>query len=132
MGGVCEGAGSAVEVVRGWWDLLGGGDSVFWDWSTLYAFRGLFFAGETDTCSRYFSYYLRTRLPGEHGRSFRERSPGARDIFIPAPASEGLACGAAWVTELPVLGTGRSYDVSKPYNGRPISNTLSWPKTHAP
>ena len=46
--------------------LTAAGDSVFWDRSTLYAFRGLFFAGATDTSNRYFSYYSRTRLLGEH------------------------------------------------------------------
>jgi hypothetical protein len=29
-------------------------------------FQGLFYAGATDTCNRYFSYYSRTRLLGEH------------------------------------------------------------------
>ena len=46
--------------------LTEAGDSTFWDRSTLYAFRGFFYAGATDTCNRYFSYYSRTRLLGEH------------------------------------------------------------------
>lgn len=46
--------------------LTEAGDSTFWDRSTLYAFRGLFYAGATDTCNRYFAYYSRTRLLGEH------------------------------------------------------------------
>ena len=46
--------------------LTAAGDSTFWDRSTLYAFRGLYYAGATDTCNRYFSYYSRTRLLGEH------------------------------------------------------------------
>ncbi|HXO77548.1 MAG TPA: hypothetical protein VN824_19985, partial [Puia sp.] len=46
--------------------LTAAGDSVFWDRSTLYAFRGLYYAGATDTCNRYFSYYSSTRLLGEH------------------------------------------------------------------
>jgi hypothetical protein len=46
--------------------LTAAGDSTFWDRSTLYAFRGLFYAGATDTCNRYFSYYSRVRLLGEH------------------------------------------------------------------
>ena len=46
--------------------LTAAGDSTFWDRSTLYAFRGLFYAGATDTCNRYFSYYSRMRLLGEH------------------------------------------------------------------
>ena len=46
--------------------LTAAGDSTFWDRSTLYAFRGFFYAGATDTSNRYFSYYSRTRLLGEH------------------------------------------------------------------
>ena len=46
--------------------LTAAGDNTFWDRSTLYAFRGLFYAGATDTCNRYFSYYSRMRLLGEH------------------------------------------------------------------
>jgi hypothetical protein len=46
--------------------LTAAGDTTFWDRSTLYAFRGLFYAGATDTCNRYFAYYSRTRLLGEH------------------------------------------------------------------
>jgi hypothetical protein len=46
--------------------LTQAGDKTFWDRATLYAFRGLFYAGATDTCNRYFSYYSRTRLLGEH------------------------------------------------------------------
>lgn len=46
--------------------LTQAGDTTFWDRATLYAFRGLFYAGATDTCNRYFSYYSRTRLLGEH------------------------------------------------------------------
>lgn len=46
--------------------LTQAGDTTFWDRATLYAFRGLFGAGATDTGYRYFSYYSRTRLLGEH------------------------------------------------------------------
>lgn len=46
--------------------LTAAGDTTFWDRATLYAFRGLFYAGATDTCYRYFAYYSRTRLLGEH------------------------------------------------------------------
>ncbi len=42
------------------------GDSTFWDRATLYAFRGIFFAGETDTAMKYFKYYSQKRLLGEH------------------------------------------------------------------
>ena len=46
--------------------LTASGDRTFWDRATLYAFRGLFYAGATDTSYRYFAYYSRTRLLGEH------------------------------------------------------------------
>jgi hypothetical protein len=46
--------------------LTQAGDKTFWDRATLYAFRGLFYAGATDTCNRYFSYYSSVRLLGEH------------------------------------------------------------------
>lgn len=42
------------------------GDQVFWDRSTLYAFRGVFQAGETATGLRYLEAYTRRRLLGEH------------------------------------------------------------------
>jgi len=42
------------------------GDSTFWDRATLYAFRGIFFAGETDVAMKYFKYYSQKRLLGEH------------------------------------------------------------------
>jgi hypothetical protein len=46
--------------------LTESGDHTFWDRATLYAFRGLFYAGATDTSYRYFAYYSRKRLLGEH------------------------------------------------------------------
>jgi hypothetical protein len=42
------------------------GNNTFWDRATLYAFRGIFAAQETDTAMRYFKYYSRKRLLGEH------------------------------------------------------------------
>ncbi|MEN8122719.1 MAG: hypothetical protein ABFS35_20430, partial [Bacteroidota bacterium] len=42
------------------------GDSTFWDRATLYAFRGIFKAGETDLAMEYFKYYSQKRLLGEH------------------------------------------------------------------
>jgi hypothetical protein len=42
------------------------GDKVFWDRSTLYALRGVFCAGETETALRYLTAYSRRRLLGEH------------------------------------------------------------------
>ncbi|MDO6429295.1 hypothetical protein Q4E93_01765 [Flavitalea sp. BT771] len=46
--------------------LTESGSKTFWDRSTLYAFRGLFYAGATDTSLQYFSYYSAMRLLGEH------------------------------------------------------------------
>jgi hypothetical protein len=42
------------------------GDKVFWDRSTLYALRGVFFAGETETALEYLTAYSRRRLLGDH------------------------------------------------------------------
>jgi hypothetical protein len=42
------------------------GNKTFWDRATLYSFRGIFAAQETDTAMRYFKYYSRKRLLGEH------------------------------------------------------------------
>jgi hypothetical protein len=42
------------------------GDKTFWDRATLYAFRGIFAAGQTDTAMSYLKYYSRKRLLGEH------------------------------------------------------------------
>lgn len=46
--------------------LTASGDSTFWDRGTLYAFRGLFYGGATDTTMHYFNYYSAQRLLGEH------------------------------------------------------------------
>jgi hypothetical protein len=46
--------------------LTESGSKTFWDRSTLYAFRGLFYAGATDTSLQYFSYYSAMRLLGDH------------------------------------------------------------------
>jgi len=42
------------------------GNATFWDRATLYAFRGILAAGETDTAMRYVKYYSQKRLLGEH------------------------------------------------------------------
>ena len=42
------------------------GDKVFWDRSTLYAFRSVFQAGETVKALNFLSQYTRRRLLGEH------------------------------------------------------------------
>jgi len=46
--------------------LTESGAKTFWDRATLYAFRGIFVAGETDTAMKYLKYYSRKRLLGEH------------------------------------------------------------------
>lgn len=42
------------------------GDTVFWDRSTLYALRGVFFAGQTETALSFLQRYTRRRLLGDH------------------------------------------------------------------
>ena len=42
------------------------GDTTFWDRSTLYGFRGVFDAGETDKGLDYLTAYTKRRLTGEH------------------------------------------------------------------
>lgn len=46
--------------------LTESGSKTFWDRSTLYAFRGMFRAGATDTSLYYFKYYSAMRLLGNH------------------------------------------------------------------
>ena len=42
------------------------GEPVFWDRATLYALRGVFIAGETETALDYLTAYTRRRLLGDH------------------------------------------------------------------
>lgn len=42
------------------------GEKTFWDRSTLYALRGVFATGETETALRYLTAYTRRRLLGDH------------------------------------------------------------------
>ncbi|GAP05185.1 hypothetical protein ATHL_00015 [Anaerolinea thermolimosa] len=42
------------------------GNDTFWDRSTLYGFRGVFFAGEIEKALEYFRAYSRRRLLGDH------------------------------------------------------------------
>jgi len=46
--------------------LTEAGAKTFWDRATLYAFRGILNAGETDLGMEYFKYYTQKRLLGEH------------------------------------------------------------------
>ncbi|HTN36044.1 MAG TPA: hypothetical protein VL053_03160 [Arachidicoccus sp.] len=75
--------------------LTASGSKTFWDRSTLYAFRGLFYAGATDTCYKYFSYYSRMRLLGEHVPYAVEAWPEGDQRQL--SAESGLYCRA--VTE---------------------------------
>lgn len=70
--------------------LTESGDTTFWDRGTLYAFRGLFFAGKTDTTMQYFKYYSAQRLLGEHTPYAVEAWPegGQRHLS----AESGLYC----------------------------------------
>jgi hypothetical protein len=42
------------------------GDKTFWDRSTLYALRGVFYAGETNKAINFLTQYSSRRLLGEH------------------------------------------------------------------
>ncbi len=66
------------------------GDKTFWDRATLYAFRGIFAAGETETAMKYFRYYSQRRLLGDHVPYAVEAWPegGQRHLS----AESGLYC----------------------------------------
>jgi hypothetical protein len=75
--------------------LTESGSKTFWDRSTLYAFRGLFYAGITDTTLSYFNYYSAMRLLGEHVPYAVEAWPEGDQRHL--SAESGLYCRA--VTE---------------------------------
>lgn len=66
------------------------GNETFWDRSTLYAFKGIFYAGETDLAMKYFKYYSQKRLLGDHVPYAVEAWPegGQRHLS----AESGLYC----------------------------------------
>lgn len=70
--------------------LTESGSQTFWDRSTLYAFRGLFYAGATDTSLKYFSYYSAMRLLGEHVPYAVEAWPEGDQRHL--SAESGLYC----------------------------------------
>jgi len=70
--------------------LTESGSATFWDRSTLYAFRGLFYAGATDTSLRYFTYYSSIRLLGEHVPYAVEAWPEGDQRHL--SAESGLYC----------------------------------------
>ena len=75
--------------------LTEAGSKTFWDRATLYAFRGLFYAGMTDTTLSYFNYYSAMRLLGEHVPYAVEAWPEGDQRQL--SAESGLYCRA--VTE---------------------------------
>ncbi len=70
--------------------LTEAGSTVYWDRSTLYAFRGLFSAGATDTSLKYFSYYSAQRLLGAHVPYAVEAWPEGDQRHL--SAESGLYC----------------------------------------
>jgi hypothetical protein len=66
------------------------GNATFWDRATLYAFRGILAAGETDTALRYAQYYSRKRLLGEHVPYAVEAWPEGDQRHL--SAESGLYC----------------------------------------
>jgi hypothetical protein len=70
--------------------LTESGSRTFWDRSTLYAFRGLFYAGATDTSLSYFNYYSSMRLLGEHVPYAVEAWPEGDQRHL--SAESGLYC----------------------------------------
>jgi hypothetical protein len=75
--------------------LTESGSKTFWDRATLYAFRGLFYAGVTDITLSYFDYYSARRLLGEHVPYAVEAWPEGDQRHL--SAESGLYCRA--VTE---------------------------------
>lgn len=70
--------------------LTESGSQTFWDRSTLYAFRGLFYAGATDTSLKYLNYYSAMRLLGEHVPYAVEAWPEGDQRHL--SAESGLYC----------------------------------------
>lgn len=68
------------------------GSKVFWDRSLLYAVRGLFNAGITDTTLKYLKYYTDKRLLGEHVPYAVEAWPEGDQRHL--SAESGLYCRA--------------------------------------
>ncbi|MGC4036851.1 MAG: hypothetical protein QM764_12910 [Chitinophagaceae bacterium] len=66
------------------------GSSTFWDRSTLYSFRGVLRAGETETAYKYLSYYSATRLLGNHVPYAIEAWPEGNQRHL--SAESGLYC----------------------------------------
>ncbi len=72
--------------------LTESGSKTFWDRSLLYAVRGLFNAGITDTTLKYLKYYTSKRLLGEHVPYAVEAWPEGDQRHL--SAESGLYCRA--------------------------------------
>jgi len=72
--------------------LTESGSKTYWDRSTLYAFRGLFKAGVTDTTMKYLAYYSARRLLGDHVPYAIEAWPEGNQRHL--SAESGLYCRA--------------------------------------
>lgn len=72
--------------------LTESGSKTFWDRSLLYAVRGLFNAGITDTTLKYLKYYTSKRLLGEHVPYAVEAWPEGDQRHL--AAESGLYCRA--------------------------------------
>ncbi|ETZ23200.1 hypothetical protein [Pedobacter sp. V48] len=72
--------------------LTESGSKTFWDRSLLYAVRGLFNAGITDTTLKYLKYYTAKRLLGEHVPYAVEAWPEGDQRHL--AAESGLYCRA--------------------------------------
>ena len=72
--------------------LTESGSKTFWDRSLLYAVRGLFNAGITDTTLKYLKYYTSERLLGEHVPYAVEAWPEGDQRHL--AAESGLYCRA--------------------------------------
>jgi len=70
--------------------LTESGSETFWDRSTLYAFRGLFASGATDTTMKYLDYYSSKRLLGDHVPYPVEAWPEGNQRHL--SAESGLYC----------------------------------------
>jgi hypothetical protein len=66
------------------------GDKTFWDRSTLYALRGVFAAGETETALNFLAKYSSRRLLGEHVPYPVEAYPEGNQRHL--SAESGLYC----------------------------------------
>jgi hypothetical protein len=89
------------------------GSKVFWDRSLLYAVRGLFNAGITDTTMKYLKYYTSKRLLGEHVPYAVEAWPEGDQRHL--SAESGLYCRAITEGLFGIQPTGFKSFLLRPY-----------------